>query len=69
VATEPLGVTIWTDEMLAGMDSVVGPPAGVRTDETMVGSEVGTTVDPDGVTTVTELGDGTELKTGMLADW
>jgi hypothetical protein len=70
VATEPLGVTTWTDGTEDGMASVVVPPDGVKTDEMTVGTEVGTAVvAPDGVTMVTLLGAGTDEMTGTEADW
>jgi hypothetical protein len=60
VATDPLEVMIWTDETVDGIDSVAVPPDGVMTDETIVGTEVGISVTPDGVETTIELGVGTD---------
>jgi hypothetical protein len=70
VATDPDGVTIWTDGTEVGMASVVVPPDGVKTDEMTVGTEVGTSVvAPDGVTMVTLLGAETDEITGTEAVW
>jgi hypothetical protein len=65
-AVFPFGVTISTELTQYGTVSVVVPPDGVKTDETTVDGAIAmVSVDPDGVTTVTELGVETTLD-GML---